>query len=134
VILVDDRLAYRAIVGRLPASLGEGPIATTYGFHYRLVRALADPTVTGVLSREVDPQVALDHVVTPPPGRLVVLDPRLGLGAAVAVAVRHSANLLLAELVGASLTVDAPVRVTVAGARWAEVMAAEGVDFVVVTV
>jgi hypothetical protein len=50
---------------------------------------------------------------------------------AVEVAVRHRANLLLAELVGAALTYGAAVRVTRGnlGRTWADIMHANNIDF-----
>lgn len=131
-LLVDDRLAYRSIAGLLPGEIGGWPIATTYGFHYRLVRALASTAVAGALSRHAHHDIALDQVISPSPDRLVVLDPRRSLGPAVGVAARHGVNLLLAELVGAAKAAGIPVRVTTAGVRWNEVMAAEGIDFAVI--
>lgn len=129
---MDDHLALRVVAGERPSELPAGPVATTYGFHYRLVRALADSDVAGALSRQVDPARALRRVLHPPAHRLVVLDPRVSLEEAVDVAVRHEgANLLLAELVGAARHHRAPVRVTRinCGRAWPSVMAAEEIDF-----
>lgn len=125
-LLVDDRLAYRSIAGLWPGGTDVGPIATTYGFHYRLVRALTSSSIAGALSRHARGDVAIEQVITPPSDRLVVLDPRLSIGVATRVAADHGANLLLAELVGAAVAHDLPVRVTAAGVRWPDVMEAEG--------
>jgi len=53
------------------------------------------------------------------------------MATAVEVAVRHRANFLLAELVGAAVTHGAAVRVTRAnaGRTWADVMQAHALDF-----
>jgi hypothetical protein len=54
---------------------------------------------------------------------------------AVEVAVRHRANLLLAEFVGAALDHGAFVRVTPDNERksWAQIMDAEGIDFATIS-
>ena len=130
-VIVDDHIALRAIAGADLTGLPPGPVATTYSFHYRLARALLDPTVAGVLSREADAGRALARVLRPPADRLVVLDPRESIAKAVDVSVRHRANLLLAELVGAALHLGAAVRVTKqnSGRAWPAIMRDEGVDF-----
>jgi len=50
---------------------------------------------------------------------------------AVGIAIRHRANLLLAELAGAALKHDATVRVTPAnvGRTWEAIMATEHINF-----
>lgn len=138
-LIVDDHLALLALTGRLPDALPPGPVATTYCFHFRLARAVADSAggardqANGALSR-LAPGVALARVLAPPADRLVVLDDRLSLPAAIDIAHRHSANLLLAQLVGAARHHDAAVRVTAAncGRSWVAVMEAEAVDFATV--
>ena len=134
-IIVDDHLAILAIAGVLPDLGRSGPIATTYGFHFRLARAVADSARSGALSRRSEnAPAALTRVLRPPAHRLVVLDPRASVGESVRMGVQHSANLLLAELVGAAVHHRAAVRVTQAneGRTWAAVMTAEGVDFATV--
>ena len=134
-IIVDDHLAILAIAGALPDLGRSGPIATTYGFHFWLARAVADSARSGTLSRRIEnAPAALTRVLRPPAHRLVVLDPRASVGESVRMAVQHSANLLLAELVGAAVHHRAAVRVTPAnvGRTWAAVMTAEGVDFATV--
>ncbi|HEY5246457.1 MAG TPA: hypothetical protein VIJ60_12375 [Acidimicrobiales bacterium] len=132
-IIVDDHLALLALAGRLPDLPNtEGPVATTYAFQFRMVRALTDSTQSGTLSgRLADPAAALRRATQPPAHRLVVLDPRASLGQAVDVATRHPANLLLAELIGAAQHHQAAVRLTPAnvGKSWPGVLAAEGIDF-----
>jgi hypothetical protein len=130
VIIVDDHLALLALAGRLPDA--NGPVATTYAFQFRMVRALANSTQSGALSgRLVDPMAALRRATQPPAHRLVVLDPRASLGQAIDVAIRHPANLLLAELIGAAQHHQAVVRLTPAnvGKSWPAVLATEGIDF-----
>lgn len=134
-IIVDDHLAILAIAGALPDLGRSGPIATTYGFHFRLARAVTDSARSGTLSRRMhNVPAALTKVLRPPAHRLVVLDPRASVGEAVRAGIDHSANLLLAELVGAAVHHRASVRVTQAneGRTWAAVMRAEGIDFATV--
>ena len=134
-IIVDDHLALLAIAGALPELAHPGPIATTYGFHFRLARAIADSARSGTLSRRLEnAPAALNRVLRPPANRLVVLDPRASVDEAVRVAMGHAANLLLAELVGAAVHHQAAVRVTPGnqGRSWAEVMGASGVNFATV--
>lgn len=131
-IIVDDHLALLAIAGSLPELGRPGPVTTTYGFHYRLARAVSDSARSGTLSRR--PQEApgaLNRVLRPPANRLIVLDPRASVDEAVSVAIEGGANLLLAELVGAAVHHRAAVRITPRneGRTWAAVMAAAGVDF-----
>lgn len=134
-IIVDDHLALLAIAGSLPQLGQPGPVATTYGFHYRLARAVSDSARSGTLSRrhQVAP-AALGRVLRPPGNRLIVLDPRASVDESVSVAIEHGANLLLAELVGAALRHRASVRITPRneGRSWAGVMEAAGVDFATV--
>lgn len=131
-IIVDDHLAIIAAAGGLVTE--HGPVATTYAFWYRLARAVRAPGALGSLSREVEAAAARRQILNPPADRLLVLDPRVSVGAAVDVATRHGANLLLAELVGAARHHGATVRVTGAnlGRTWAAVLEAEGVELDVV--
>lgn len=131
-IIVDDHLALLAIAGALPELGQSGPVVTTYSFHYRLARAVSDSVRSGTLSRRLqDAPAALNRVLMPPANRLVVLDPRASVDEAGSVAVQGSANLLLAELVGAAIHHKAAVRITPAneGRTWVAVMDAAGVDF-----
>lgn len=128
--IVDDYLALLAVAGVSPVA---GPVATTYSYHYRLGRAMADPSSRGALTKAAS-DVAMRMVLDPPPSRLVVLDPRRSLGEAVAVSARRGTNLLLSELLGAALAHGAAIRVATKGVRWQGIMEAEGVDFEVVSV
>jgi hypothetical protein len=131
-VIVDDHLALLAVAGRALELGGSGPVVTTTAFQFRLARAVADSTRTGSLSRALeDPAGALTRVLAPPAHRLVVLDPRSSMAAAVDVAIRHHANFLLAELAGAAIAHEAAIRVTTAnvGKTWPAVMRAEGIDF-----
>jgi hypothetical protein len=137
VIIVDDHLAVLAIAGRLPDLGLGGPVFTTWSFHFRLARAVVDSAQSGSLSRRAaDPQSASRRILFPPAHRLVVLDPRCSIELAVRAAVEHRANLLLAELIGASLHHQAAIRVSVAnvGRNWVQVMEAERIDFAAVDV
>ncbi len=112
-------------------------MATTWGFHFRLARALSDPARLGSLSRRnVDPAAAARRVLHPPAHRLVVVDSRAGIDETVRVAVVHQTNLLLAEVLGAAVRHRASVRITEAhlGRTWSAGMEAEHVDFATVRV
>ena len=123
-IIVDDRLSLDVLAGRLV----EVPYATTWGFHYRLTRALADPTVQGRLSRESDEDVR-SVVAHPPEDRLIVLDPREFTELAAEMSVRHGLNLLAAEMVAAAVHHGADLYLSSSnvGRSWPDVLAAERV-------
>lgn len=129
-IIVDDRLSLEALAGRFGA---EGATATTWGFHYRLLRALEDPSRWGVLSRAVTDEIR-SLAAEPPASRLRVLDPRQLTSRAATLAARHGLNLLAAELVAGALEYQAGVWLSGAnvGRSWPEVMAAEGVELQIV--
>jgi hypothetical protein len=124
VIIVDDRLSLLALAGRLPRT---DVIATTWCFHYRLVRALADPRA-GALSAQVTDGVRR-VVAVPPEASLVVLDPRTITERAAALATKHRLNLLAAELVAAAVHHGATVRLSEGnvGRHWRDTFAEEGV-------
>lgn len=129
-IIVDDRLSLDALGGHL--ELGS-PVATTWGFHFRLLRALADDTRWGALSRQAT-QHARRVAARPPDRRLRVLDPRVVTARAAELAIRHDLNLLAAELIASALHHGAVVHLSSpnVGRRWPEVMAAEGIALTVV--
>lgn len=135
-IIVDDHVAILAIAGAPPDIGRSGPIATTYGFHFKArprCRRLRSFRHAVAPDRECAGR-AHDGALRPPAHRLVILDPRATVGESVRMGVQHGANLLLAELVGAAVHHRAAVRVTPAneGRAWAAVMTAEGVDFATV--
>jgi hypothetical protein len=135
VVIVDDHLALLAVAGQAVELHATGPVATTAAFQFRLARAVADSARSGSLSRQLaDPSAGLRRVLAPPAHRLVILDPRASMADAVEIAVRHRANVLVAELAGAALTHRAAVRVTRAnvGGTWAAVMSVHDVDFATV--
>ena len=134
-VIVDDHLALLAIAGGLPDLGVDGTVTTTWGFQFRLARALSDPARKGSLSRRnVDPAAAVRRVLHPPAHRLVVLDPRAFVDETVRAAVLHRANFLLAEILGAAVHHGASVRITEAnvGRTWQATMEADGVDFAAV--
>jgi hypothetical protein len=128
VIIVDDKLSLDALAGRFGATT----VATTWSFHYRLMRALSDTARWGALSKVADAgsrRVAAD----PPAERLTVLDPRIVTERAADLAVRHGLNLLAAELFASAVHYRAEVHLSApnVGRSWREVAAAEGVALVV---
>jgi len=130
VILVDDRLALEVLGGRRFGGADDGPVATTWTFHYRLVRALADDARVGQLTQSANAVVLRRMAGSPPPELLVVLDPRSLTSTAATVAVRHGLNLLAAELLAAALVHGAPVVLSAGnvGRRWPEAFLAEGAE------
>lgn len=129
-IIVDDRLSIEALARRpVPTSMPDETVATTWGFHFRLLRALADARLTGSLSRATSADVRA-AAVEPPPATLVVLDPRRSTAMAATVAAAHGLNLLAAELLAAAKVHDARVVVAAGnlGRHWSTAFAAEHVD------
>jgi len=132
-IVVDDRLSLDALAGRGEWADTEA-VTTTWGFHYRLVRALTDPKRLGRLT-PADPAALIRTAVDPPSDVLVVLDPRRLTATATGMAVRHGLNVLAAELVAAAMVHDAEVWLSEGnvGRSWGSVFAAEGLGLRVVT-
>lgn len=128
-IIVDDRLSLDVLSGRLV--LGE--CATTWGFHYRLVRALGETRGRGILSQAMSDE-ARAVVANPPAERLSVLDPREVTALAAEMSGRHSLNLLAAELVASAVHHRAELYLSTAniGRSWPGVLAAESVRLTVV--
>jgi hypothetical protein len=128
-IIVDDRLTLDVLSGRLDI----GRCATTWGFHYRLTRALTDRSASGRLSRDAGDEVrsVLAH---PPEDRLIVLDPRSITALAAEMSLRHGLNLLAAEMVAAAVHNRAELYLSAAnvGKSWLRVLAAEAVRLTVI--
>jgi hypothetical protein len=134
VIIVDDRLCVEALAGRpITGSSPATVVATTWGFHFRLLRALADDRTIGALTRAT-PDDIRRGAANPSPGLLFVLDPRPSTAIAAEVAVRHGLNLLASEMVAAAKLHSARVVLSAAnvGRRWREVLDAEGISLHVV--
>ena len=125
-IIVDDKLCLDALGGRLEMA---EPVATTWSFYYRLLRALRDGSRWGALSRSSTVE-ALRIAAQPPESRLRVLDPRPITDEAAELAVRHGLNVLAAELLAAARHHGAAVHLSApnVGRRWPEIMASEGVS------
>lgn len=127
-IIVDDRLAIEALAGRR-VDADDADVATTWGFHYRLLRALADEGRVGVLTRSA-PSDLRAIAASPPPERLTVLDPRRVTASAAVLAERHGLNLLAAELVAAAVVNQATIVLWAnnVGRSWPDVFEAEGLE------
>ena len=112
---------------------GDEVVATTWGFHFRLLRALADDRVTGSLSRGATEGVRA-LAAEPPAGALVVLDPRTATAVSATLAAKHGLNLLVADLLGAAKVHRARVLVTERnlGRGWSATFRAEKVRLDVV--
>jgi hypothetical protein len=108
-------------------------VATTWGFHYRLVRALTDTERAGRLSGGA-PERLVQEALHPRSSDLQVLDPRIVTGEAATMAVRHGLNLLAAELVANAVHHHATVALSKAnvGRAWPAALEAEGVTLKVV--
>lgn len=118
-IIFDDHLAQAVLIGHRRVSPEHGPAATTWSFHYRLIRALTDTSVAGSLSR-ASPQRMLHVASSPLDHGLHVVDPRLLTTAAATLAIEHRLNLLTAELLAAAQVHRAEVVLTErnVGRRW----------------
>jgi hypothetical protein len=129
-VIVDDRLSIEVFAGRpLPGVEPDVAVATTWCFHFRLVRALADPRLVGHLSREATEAVR-ERAENPPADTLVVLDPRRSTALAAALASEHQLNLVAAELLAAARLHRASVLLAApnVGRGWPEAFAAAGVE------
>lgn len=132
-ILIDDRLSRAVLSGDRPPALPAGDLATTWGFHYRLLRALLDQRVDGRLSRGVAEAVRAT-AAAPPPQVLTVLDPREVTGRAAELAVGDRLNLLGAELLASALLHDAMVALSEGnvGRSWPTLFDDHGVSLEVI--
>jgi hypothetical protein len=128
-IIVDDKLSLDALAGR---AVGPPPVATTWSFHFRLLRALRDETRWGALSRGATHE-AVRVAVEPPESRLLVLDPRPITDEAAQLVLRHGLNLLAAELMAAASHHHAAVHLSApnVGRGWSQIMEAEGIRLTV---
>ena len=126
-IIVDDQLSIEALAGRAPEIVADGPVTTTWSFHYRLVRAVSDPRRRGRLTRAT-PDRLLAQILDPPARELMVLDPRAVTAEAAELAVRHGLNVLAAELLASAIHHGAPVVLASrnVGRRWPELFETEG--------
>jgi hypothetical protein len=124
VIIVDDRLAAAVLAGRPIGREHDGDVATTWGFHHRLVRALGDDRVRGRLTG-AEPDLASAAVRDPERHGLRVIDPRTLTASAVDLARDHRLNLLAAELFAAALLHRAAVALSPAnvGRGWPDLFA-----------
>jgi hypothetical protein len=133
VIIVDDRLASEVLAGARSTVPGEGPVATTWGFHYRLVRALADHRVSGQLTRG-QPDDLQRASRTPGEHGLIVLDPRELTASTAEASIQHRLNLLTAELVAAAHVHGAEVVLTSGnvGRTWPDLFASLSIPLSVI--
>jgi hypothetical protein len=118
-ILFDDHLAQAVLIGHRHVAPEDGPATTTWGFHYRLIRALTDTSISGSLSRAT-PQRMLQVASDPVRYGLHVVDPRELTTTAASLAIEHRLNLLTAELLAAAQVHEAEVVLTErnVGRRW----------------
>lgn len=125
-IIVDDFLTRTIVLLTRTIVLGERQevpdgetVTTTWGFHYRLTRALIDNRTTGTLSWG-DATEALIAVSRPEQHGLAIVDPRSLTTTAATLAIEHRLNLLTAELMAAAQVHTAEVVLTErnVGQRW----------------
>jgi len=107
-IIGDEFLALRSLIGRPLAVVADEPIGLTYSRAYRLTRALLDPgpgrlAVRGRFTRIVDQLSSVDQVAlhnrlaAPDPKMLSIIDPRPAIRTAGTVQNAYSVSLLQAE-------------------------------------
>jgi len=127
--LVDDHLALSILQGRRNRHGSDGVPWISWGFHFRLVRAVLDMRSRGRLSSGLDVRV-LGLVVAPPSDMLQVIDPRHLTVTAARLMTRYRLSLVGAELLSAGIVLGTSVHVADGnvGRSWSEVAAAEGID------
>jgi hypothetical protein len=106
VIVVDEYLAIRSLLGVLPEGLPDEPLAITTSAHWRLLQRIHAPA-GGQLSQALAALPASDREALRFPHRevLEVLDPRPRLDEAAQIAARFGrTGWLIAETVTAGLT------------------------------
>ena len=105
-IVVDEYLAIRSLLGVLPEGLPDEPLAITTSVHWRLLQRVHAPA-GGQLSQALAALPASDREALRFPHRevLEVLDPRPRLDEAAQIAARYGkTGWLIAENVTAGLT------------------------------
>jgi hypothetical protein len=132
-IVVDDYLTRTIALGDREELPDGETVVTTWGFHYRLVRALIDNRTTGALSWG-DATEALMAVSRPERHGVAVIDPRLVTTTAATLAIEHRLNLLTAELMAAAQVHQAEVVLTErnVGRRWPGLFEELGITLTVV--
>ena len=104
-IVVDEYLAARVVLGSWPDGLPDDDVALTALRHWRLLQRIHKPAggqLSSILSAFSDG--ALNAMRFPHPEVLQVLDPRLLLDDAAAINARYNAGgLLISESLGAAL-------------------------------
>lgn len=104
-IVVDEYLAIRSLLGVLPSTLPDEPLAITASTHWRLLQRVHSPS-SGQLSQALGSLPPSDREALRFPQRevLEVLDPRPLLDEAAQIAARYgNTGLLIAETITAGL-------------------------------
>lgn len=130
-IVVDDHVAGSIFGG--DRAYDDIDVATTWGFHYRLLRALTDRRVSGTLSRAT-PERMLGVARAPEDHGVRIVDPRPLTATAAELSIIHRLNLLTAELAAAAVVHDAKVVLTErnVGRRWPALFDELGITLTVV--
>jgi hypothetical protein len=104
-IVVDEYLAIRSLLGDVPVGLPDEPLALTASAHWRLLQRIHSPS-GGQLSQALArlSPAGRDVLRRPAPAVLEVLDPRPLLDEAAQIAARYGrTGLLIAETAAAGL-------------------------------
>ncbi len=120
-IIVDDQLLLSILAGQESDSLfsaRSNGVATTLCWFYRLSRAIASGSSTGVLSRQFSAlstahQADVISLVDELPEDIITLDSRTVVPVMSALSSVASANVLTTEAVATALVLDAEIAVSV---------------------
>ncbi len=130
-IIVDDQLSAAVLSERRSFP---DDVATTWAFHFRLLRALHDPRGGGQLT-QASADGLLPIAAKPPPELLMVLDPRTTTDQAAAFAIADRLNLLTAQLLAAATHHGATVALSDGnvGRSWPALFEDHGIALEVIT-
>lgn len=123
-VVVDDQLALAASLGLLDlsATIHDGPVSTTYGFHIRLLSAASSqrpgrPTRSPlkrllVLADELGEASRIDRLSYPDPDTLRLINPLESAARTAMIRERFAVSLLIAEALAAATLLPAPLLFT----------------------
>jgi hypothetical protein len=136
-VVIDDHLVLRALVGTLPDEIDSDALATTTTWWWRLALASRREAPAGALSgpfARLDPlaRAAVTRTLDGLPEVMVVPDLRRLLPLVADVGHHYGLNLLAAEALALAIHLDAPLRVATDG-RLGIAARAAGIDYQVVT-
>jgi len=131
VLIVDDHIARSTFSGFRPRRWGGDIPAITWGLHFRLLRALMDPSTSGKLSGGAHEGV-LAAALDPPPEVLSVLDPRPFTELAARLKIDYRLTNIGAELLAAAIETKAHVHIAAINVapNWEAALGGSGVELV----